>query len=252
MYPSGGLGGSGRDSAGHPAGSIDDSLFNGLDARGRSTSRYPYSNIVPARPAPPPPTSGMSGLHRRGTSGGARGDAFSRMTSRRGSLGIPPSSVSGLSASRPMGFSGDLELPHLEPLVPSTRRSGGGHRSREVTTPGLGSGRLGGGLGMPGGLLDAGPSLLSQSQPIDIAPLSPLGGINDWRNRISPGSPLENPTLRETRREARHRARDDWERDAELRESCSWLYWLDWMSCMRLADDLHHVHCDMIHFTSLL
>lgn len=208
MYPSNGLGGSSRTSVGHPTGSGDLSMPSELDARGRPSHRYhQYANIVPARPAPPPPTSGISGHPRR-------------IANRRGSLGVVPPSVSGLSATRPM-IQSDLQLPPLEPLLPSTRTSGIG-RTRRRGAPGPrlgGGGELGSSLSMTGGLGDAPPpSLLSRSQPIDIVPLSPLASINDWRNRISPGSPLENPTLRETRREARHRARDDWERDAELRE----------------------------------
>jgi hypothetical protein len=217
MYPSNGL--SGRNTTGYPAGSDDlTQPINLGNVRGLS-SRNMYSNIVPSRPAPGPPTSSSSGLGRRGSAAGSTFGGSSRdPLGRRSSLVSPqPLAYSGLSATRPSMFESEFGSNPLPPLLPlpSGRRSGA--RSTELSNPRLGSGQLGSGMGLSGGLNDGNnsPSMYSRSEPIDIGPTHI--GLNDWRSRISPGPPLENPTLRETRREARHRTRQDWEIDGELR-----------------------------------
>lgn len=228
MYPSHGLGsGSSRNTSNHPSNNDQLDLGSGAGERGRSGYNM-YSHIVPVRPAPPPPTSARSGLGRHPstttTNGGTRSSGSGRdPLARRSSLGVPqPLGYSGLSATRPQDRPADLGLPSLLPPLTSGRRSGSGNtggRPVGLSSPRLGSGELGSGLGTGGsGRLRDEPnaSMYSRSQPIDIAPTHL--GQGDWRNRLSPGPELENPTNRETRREARRRTRQDWEEDGELRE----------------------------------
>lgn len=221
MYSSNGL--SGRNTTGYPP--LNDDLLQPIDLgniRGRS-SRNVYSNIVPSRPAPQPPTSSLSGLGRRGSSASSTFAGSSRDSSgRRSSLGLSqPLAYSGLAATRPSGFDSEFGLSPLPPLLPLSNSRRSGVRQTGSSSTRLGSGQLGSGIGLSGGLNDenSSSSMFSRSQPIDIGPTHI--GLNDWRSRISPGPPLENPTLRETRREARHRTRQDWELDAELRQSFS-------------------------------
>lgn len=253
-----GGGSTSRGSSGHPNGNDYPDNFS-TDTYDGALAPNPYSHIRPARPAPPPPTSGSSRLHTRrgssatsGLSGGLTSNAMSNPFGRRGSLGATPA-LSGLSASRPLASSsgfGDLPPLQLPPSGMGLRspRLGSGELGSGLTyggtlgsspsmafppmeTGGAGAGRrsrrrgggnsnLGGDLPSLGGLNDNLPSLYSQSQPLDIE--SSYMGPNDWRRLRDPAPELENPVNRETRREARHRTRLDWEQDGELRECISY------------------------------
>lgn len=153
MHPHG-SGRAPRTSSGHPNGQSNlNDLLN------------PYTDWQPTRPAPPPPTSRPSGHRRQNSSSAAYHNGVPGLAhapqrdpfARRGSLGMP-SGLSGLSATRPSGFSTlDLDLPPL--TLPPASLSGRGPR--------LGSGELGSGLALA--------SALDDTPTLGLPPLSTIG-----------------------------------------------------------------------------